>query len=244
MAIARVASQNSKATADATSSVSKAYPGNVTAGNLVVIGVVKFNFLGSDVFLLADISQSAGTATLGAWTLDANVNYNYLSTFWLVVALYSAPVTGSGSCTITVGGGEAGSYFLLGTQEYSGADVSGTRVAGSSTGQNATGAPTTGTVVSGGAGAFVGMLGTNTLYPTTHTPGADFTQIIEEEDGSIHGTGVYEDRLVSVDTTDAADWTAPTEVEWACAVACYKEAAAGGVTIPLMHHQYRMQRVS
>ena len=228
MSLARVVGQASKAVADVATSVSKAYPSNVTAGNLLVLGVVKWNDSGADAFVVGDISQSAGTATLGTFTLDVQLDYNYISAFHIIVGLFSVPVTGSGSCTIQVAGGVAGSYWILGTQEYSGADVSGTRVAGTSTGQAATGAPTTGTVASGGAGAFAGVVGTNTLGATTHTPGADYTQIIEEEDGATHMTGAYEDRLVSGDTTDAADWTAPTLNASACVVAFYKEAAAGG----------------
>lgn len=239
MAIARVASQIAGAVADNTTSVSRAYPGNVTSGNLLVIGVTKYS-PSNDAFVAGDISKSAGTATVGTFTLDASVNYNYSAGDYVAAAVYSAPVTGSGSCTIQVAGAVANSYLFIGVQEYSGADVTGTRVAGASTGQAATGAPTTGTVVSGGAGAFVGALGTVTSGATTHTVGADYTQIAEEENGASHMTGSIEDRLVAVDTTDAADWTAPTTVPYACCVACYKEAAAaGGLAIPVLTRQYR-----
>ena len=225
MAITRASGQAAGTTADNTTAVTLAYPNNVVAGNLLVILVTAFKE-SSDPFVLADISKSAGTATLGAFQLDSSVNYNP-SPAWVNSAVYSAPVTGSGSCTITVGGAPAGSYFVLALQELEGADVTSGRLEGQNTGTGATGAPTTGDVTSAGGAAFMGIVGTNTSGATTHTPDGAFTEIAESEDGSTHMTGSAEDRIVTTGTTDAASWTAPTTVDWAAALAVYKEAAAG-----------------
>lgn len=225
MAITRV--QETGQTTDNSTSVSKASGSNVTAGNLVIVAAIKYSPGSNDPFVVGDVSQSAGTATLGEWTKDVDIIREYTTGEYVAAALFSAPVTGSGSCTVTVGGAVAGSYWALGIAERSGLDVSATRVESTNTGGAESGAPATGTATSAAGALFVGAVATVDTSAATHTPGADYTQIYEEEDGSLHMMGSVEDRIVTGGTTDAADWQAPTTLEWAAVVAVYKEAAAG-----------------
>lgn len=229
MTVARVASQATGAIGDAVTAIACAYPVNVTSGNLLVIMGAKF-VTASDAFVAGDVTKTAGTATIGTVTLDSQVNYDGGSggAAYIASGVWSVPVTGTGSCTMQVGGAAAGSYMLIAINEYTGADVSGTRVEGQNTGTGTTGAPATGNATVTTGGVFLGSLATYTTSATTHTVGADYTQIFESENGSLHMTGSFEDRIVSSTTTDAADWTAPTTAQWCACVVTYKQAAAAG----------------
>ena len=135
------------------------------------------------------------------------------------------PATGTGSCTITIGGALSGSYLLIALEEVSGADVSATRLDGAISASAGTGAPDTGNVASTAGALFFGALGTGTNSATTHTIDAAYTQIYESEDGANNMTGSFGDRIVTGSTTDAASWTAPTTIDWVASLAVYKESA-------------------
>lgn len=233
MSIARIAGQAAGAVADSATSVSKAYAGNVTSGNLLIIVGVKYS-PSNDTFAAGDCTKSAGTATVGTITLDKVNNYNYSGSEYVTVGIWSVPVTGTGSCTMQVGGGVAGSYWIIGIEEVSGADTGASRVEGTNSNQNTSGAPDTGTVASAGGALFVGGLGTVTSGATTHTADGAFTLIYEQEDGSAHMTGSVIDMIVTTGTTDSASWTAPSGPQWAAALAVYKEASGAAATsLPL-----------
>jgi hypothetical protein len=218
--------QKAGGTADNTTSVVVAYPADVVTGDLLVIAVVKYS-PSDDAFVVGDISKSAGTATLGSFTLDQNVNFDFqASSDRMAGAIYSAPVTAGGSCTITVGGAVAGSFLVMSVSEWEGLDTGASRLEDSDTGTGASGAPATATATSAGAALFAGIVLTNYAVVTTHTPGADYNTLFESEDGATHATGSAEYRVVTAGTTDAADWVAPTTSDYACALAVYKAATA------------------
>ncbi len=226
--MAITAGQQGGTPTDNATSAARATASNVTAGNLLVIAVSCFKE-SNDAFVVGDISQSAGTATVGSFSLDVQRNYNYTGAAYLDSAIFSVLVTGTGSCTITVGGAPTGSYWNVAVGEFSsdvgwGAD----RLEDSDFGENTTGAPATGDGTSAGHAVFIGALTTGTSGVTTHTQDAAFTLIDEEEDGLNHATGGGIYRIVTGGTTDAASWTAPTTVAWSAALAVYKETAAGG----------------
>ena len=213
--------QSTGGTADNTTSIAKATGSNITNGNRLVVILHKYS-PSADAPILGDISQSAGTATLGSFAMDCVVSYNFNGTEYLHIAIYSAPITGSGSCTITVGGGVAGCFWIIGLAEINSTEGSIT-FENASTASNATGAPDSGNVSSAGPAIFIGGVGTVTGGATTHTPDAAFTQIFEEEDGANHLTGSNIYRIVGTSTTDSASWTAPTTVKWVAGLAVYKE---------------------
>jgi hypothetical protein len=139
--------------------------------------------------------------------------------------IFSAPVTGSGSCTITVNSSPAATYFDIMLEEYSGTDVTGSRLEAQNTGSSTTGAPATGSASSAGEAVFVGVVATDATTSTTHTAGTGYTDIAEEENGNLHQTGNAADQIVAGATTDTADWTAPTTRQWCASLAVYKTAA-------------------
>lgn len=225
MPISRVASQSTGGTADSSTSVSLAYPGNVTEGNVLVIRVTKFS-PNPDAFVLGDISKSAGTSTLGSFTMDVETGRDIggAPDTWDHVAIYSAPVTGTGSCTIQVGSGLAASYWFMALSEYYGMDRTDSRVSDTASANAASGAPSSGAADSVGYALFAGMVGTDTSGATTHTVGVDFYQIAESENGAANMTGSAADRIVIAATNDAADWTQPTTVQYVAAVVVYRES--------------------
>lgn len=235
MAITQVASQNSGAVADNTTSVSKAFPGNITSGNRIIIVGIKFS-PSNDAFAAGDCTKTAGTATIGSIALDIQVNFNYTGGDYIAVGIWSAAVTGTGSCTMQVGGAVAGSYLLIASDEFTSSIGSITFDTGkTSTGTGSTGAPTASAITpSAYDGLIIGGVGTATAGATTHTPGSGFTQIFEEEDGSAHMTGSAIYRVLT-SGSGTANWTAPTTVPWAVASAAYiEQAAAGGTWGPLL----------
>jgi hypothetical protein len=207
---------------DNSASASRATASNVTSGNLLVIQVTSFKS-SNDPFVVGDISQSAGTATLGSFSLDVQRNYNYTGSSYLNTAIFSAIVSGSGSCTITVGGAPADSYWNLVVGEFSsstGWDSS--RLEDSDYGEGASGAPATGDGTCASSGLFIGGVSLAGETSITITEDSAFSLMDEEENGTLHmtGSGIY--RIVSSGTTDAASWTAPTTEEWSAVLAVYK----------------------
>ena len=229
MTITLVTGQAAGANADDATSIARAFPGNITSGNRIVIGVARFT-PGNDPPVVGDISQSAGTATVGAFTLDRVHNYLYDTGVYLAVALFSAPVTGTGSCTITVAGGPAGCYWNIGIAEFH-SDNGSIAVGNVNSGQGNSAAADSGNVTSIGGAVFVGAMGLASAGAITITPDGTFSQIYEEQDGALHMTGSFIYRIVSSGTTDSASWTV-TSNHWAASVVEYDEPAAGGVTYP------------
>lgn len=209
---------------DGGTSISCSLSSSVADTSLVVVQSSSYR-VDNDPYGTSDCAQTGGTGTAGTITRDVQAIWEYTSGAYASAALYSCPVSSAGTLTFTISSITSGGYTIAAAAEYSGADTSGTRVANTATGQGSSGAPTTSSFASGGAGVFIGCLFTATSGSTTHTPGADYTQIVESEDGSTHSTGGSEDRIVTADTTDAADWTAPTSVPWLAVMAFYKAGA-------------------
>lgn len=233
MAIARVASQASGATVDNSTSMTKAFPGNVTAGNLISVQVQFWSGTTNDPPVLADMAKSAGTATLGTWTLDKVYTVNLLAADYWHTAIYSAPVTGTGSCTVTLSGMPSGSYGAIGVEEYTSADTTASRVVGTNTGTGSNSPMATGTVTSTADAAFVGALISDTYSTPTITPDSPFATIYEEENGVLHSVGSFIDAIQASGVTDAASWSVSGIIlDWQCILVAYKGAAAGGAGNP------------
>lgn len=214
-------------TTDGGTTVSYTFGSNVTAGNLIVVGYGGYRGTTNDPPVVGDISKSAGTATVGAFSMDGVCNYNHEGTNYIGGALYSAIVTGSGSCTIQIAGAPAGSYVWTGVTELNasnGWDASRVEMANNNQ-SGASGGPDAGSLTSVGGAYMAAVCATNTSSNTAHTEDAAWTLVYEVEDGSVHGTGAFIRRIVTVGTTDNGNWTAPTTVQWTACGAVYKEAA-------------------
>jgi hypothetical protein len=226
VAITRVAGQAGGALAGSAASVSKAFAGDVTAGNLLVILVARWSQTVNDPPVVGDISKSAGTATLGAFTLDRVQTQSFAGPQYIHSAIFSAVVAtaGTGSCTVQVTG-NASDAWMLAVAEYTAPAVfNDARLVGVNSVGGASGAPDSGTVTSTGEAVFCGIVSTVTSGATTHTCDAAFTDIYESENGAANQTGNACDRIVGSGVTDSASWTAPTTVPWAAALAVYKSS--------------------
>lgn len=202
----------------------------VTSGNSVLVGCATWwGAGGGETHAAGDLTKTAGTATVGSAVKDVEVTPIDCDGGGAMCnsTIFRIPITGTGTLTLTVLNNGAESLTCV-AQEYSGFDAT-TPLQGSNTGSNTSGAPTTGTVAGTGEGLFFGALGIGTAAAITVTQGADFDSLYEMESGVTFMAGGHEERIVTSDTTDAADWTSPTTERWTAAVGFYQDtvAAAG-----------------
>jgi hypothetical protein len=212
MAIAHVASQGASATGSSVTSISRAFPGNVTVGSLLTIfvGSAKFSI---DDSVAGDLTKTAGTATIGTPTLDAQVQIG--NNLW--AAQWSVLVTGTGSLTLQVANFPADTNMVMYVDEFTG-NWDSTRVEDfDSLGSNAGTLPVGPNMTSVGAALFFGGCRIDALGLTAE---GNFTSVaaVAQETHAIY-------RIVGTGTTDALEWTAPSGATWAIAGAVYKEGA-------------------
>jgi hypothetical protein len=227
MTIAQVASQKASGLGDnlgAGVGVAVAYPGQVTAGNLLLIYGMKFSET-VDPVVVGDLTKTAGTATLGTITLDETQNSNYSGTACEATAVFSVPVTGSGSCTMTLAGATAGAYLFVAVDEFSGVDTTGTRVDGINAGSGNTTAPDTGTVTSTAGALLAAAMANDAGVNEAITEDAAFTLEAESEDGATHAVGSAIFRIVTSSTGDSGSWGLAATRHWSASLAVYKAAA-------------------
>lgn len=230
--------QGGGAAGSPSSTLSKAFASNVSAGSLVVVVGMKYTGGSDDPFVASDCTKSAGTATLGTISLDKTYSYatGVPTNNWQVVGVFSAVVTGAGSLTMQLTDG-ASRYWLIGVAEFSGSwDASRVEDA---TGQGGTAtdgttAATTSNITTAGAGLMVGGISVteNNNHPGSITEDAAWSLVYEDENGSADNCGSMIYRIVSSGTTDAASWTLDSDqLGYAAAAVAYKEAASSGTTI-------------
>jgi hypothetical protein len=209
MSITRVASQGGGVTNNNAATVSRAYPGNVTSGNIVIVACGKYD-PGSTVFLAGAVAKSAGTATLGAFALHAQ-DQNSGDTPHNV-GVWSAIVTGTGSLTLTVTG-SSGSYWVLATDELTATTGFDASRAEATANTNPNGGATSTTQISddmtsAANAAFFGMVELSTgVNVTDLTEDAAFTRVYRETDGTSGTVGTGMIRIVSSGTTDRIEST-------------------------------------
>lgn len=209
-------------------SVTKAFAGNVTAGNLIVIKAGKYNSTTDVTFTSANCTKSAGTATLGTISLDVQVGLasTPASAEYIHVGIWSAIVTGSGSLTMNVASSSS-SFWMIAVNEFEGnwdaARLEDTSTDGTAT--NAVTAASTGAATSAGAALFTAIVGPNQPDNSTITPDASYSAEYEQENGNLYMCGSALFRIVTSGTTDSCDWTIPSNNNgYVAALAVYKEA--------------------
>lgn len=235
MTISQVSGQAGGVTVDGSGTISRAYPSNVTVGNVICVAAGKYD-LSSVTFSAGDVAKSAGTATIGAFTLHATDQNG--SDLPHNVAVWTALVTGSGSLTLTVTG-TAGSYWWLGTDELT-SDVGFDSSREEATAQTnpvggADSTPQfTGNMTSAGGAAFFGAIELSTGSNISDlTEDAAFTRIYREPDGTAHVVGIVMVRIVSSGTTDRIESSSTTtgNVPYIGAGVVLKEIGAAGDTL-------------
>jgi hypothetical protein len=193
-----------------------AFSGNITDGNRIIIAAFKYDSAGA--FTQAHCEKVAGTATLDTITLDREASDNELNRR---TAIWSAEVTGTGSCTIRVYHNNSSGGLVIGVFEISGAGGVPIIKAGNSADAD-TGAPSSGNASSTEAAIFIGCAQIQG-GPVTITPDAAFTTLIEHESDDSVPTGSIIYRIVSGATTDSASFTSPTTVVWVVGLEVYQE---------------------
>lgn len=221
--------------ANSANAVSKAFTSDVTTGSLLVIVGLKFDGSGA-AWSSGDCTKSAGTATLGAIAFDQSVNMTTGGAY-AEAAVWSAIVTGGGSCTMQVGGASSGSYLLIGMGEYGGS-WDGTRLEAANNNSAAPATTTTNadsnSATTAGAGLFIAGAQFTTTSAATIADDGSFVSIYKNETGTDDNGSIIR-RIVGAGTTDTANWTVTgtTTNGWAAVIAAYKEVG-GGPTYPLM----------
>lgn len=244
MAITVDAAQNGGTFVDGGTSVARAFPNNLTAGRMIVMVCAVWDNGGTfGPFVAGNCTKTAGTATIGAVELAVEEIRNTGTTFDISIGIWTALVTGSGSCTMTVGTFPAGSFGWLALMEVS-SDVGwdASRLEASSTGVGNSTTPDSGNASSADEAVFVGAFVGNWPTNSTITPDGAFTTCFESEDGTTHqpGSAIY--RVVTSDTTDSASWTNAASDHWAAALAVFKEAAATAIPVRSQYLDYDYSR--
>lgn len=218
------------------SSRAMAFGSSVTAGNLAIVKVVKYDPSGTpDTFVLGDFVAS-GTATLSDESLDGSQVLD-TGADALHCAVWSALITGNGTLTVTVSG-VAGSYFLLSYEEYShanGWDTNRAGTAASATGSTNTPASGNATVTDEGVlAAIMGTYAAGTEYTEDTAYNQGTPPIFEQDASGDFMNGASASQTVDGGLTDNATWSWPAAGNsWVCLQVPYNVAAAGGIAIPL-----------
>jgi len=207
--------------------------GSVTAGQLVTWQLNYWSDVGEDTLVAGDLTQTAGTATLGTISLDRLDSDPVGGGTYLHTAIYSAIVTGSGTLTLTQAGMNAGSYGLVFSEAFNGT-WDGSRVEDADGATSATDNLTsfaTPTVTSAAAAVFVAVLSWNTGGTGAGLAVDDgaWTDIGVSNDGVNYVPGAASYRIVATGTTDSAGWTGTQDGASyngaSASVVVYKEAA-------------------
>lgn len=207
--------------------------GSVTAGQLVIVSGMKYS-PSADAFVVGDCTQSAGTATLGAFTLDRSDGGDDGSgSAFIYSGKWSAIVTGSGTCTVQIGGAVASSFLLVGAEAFNpsagrtwGANRVGGRVNGALVPTNGTTSSTTGNVTSTEEAVISACLVLANTAANTITPDGAFLTVYENETGTDqNGSDIYQ--IVATGTTDAGDWTHGAANDGtSCSIVAYQQEDA------------------
>lgn len=233
------AAQNGGAFGDSAATVSRAFPNNLQVGRMIVVACAIWDDGQSfGPFTSANCTQSGGTATLDTIAMAVQTSRNTGTTFDIHIGIWSALVTGAGSCTMQVGtfpmGGGSGSFSWLASTEVS-TDVGwdSSRLEASNTNNGSSTNPASGNGTSADDALFFGAFTGNWSTNSGITPDGAFTNCFESEDGTAHQTGAAAYRVTTSGLTDQAEWTTVANDQWAAALAVYKEAPAPATGVPV-----------
>jgi uncharacterized protein (DUF2237 family) len=220
MAIGEVASRRARTFGNAVNSQTLAYPGDVTAGNLLVCGGFTF---------AAGPPTISVTDTRGTSYTVLSFNPNSSETGWIAYGI--AP--SSGANTVTVNPSTASDFLSFSIDEFSGVDPTTPL---SVDGGNATGASgipihsiTTVTVNE----LIIGCMGYDGAT-TTIAPAGACTEIGEHEDNTSDEAHALVFRIVGAPDTYQVNWTLGATRTWQIMAASFREAVVAGTAQPVM----------
>ncbi len=211
-AASEYSSQLNGADKNASGSISAAFPKNVTSGNKVIVTCVSYEHTPATTDL-----SSSGTATIGAWVRDHN---RPGSAGVQGLAIFSAPVTGSGTLTVTFNPGVTGKQMSV--SEYSGVTVSSyLGVTGSN---NGTGAAHTSGSIANTAGSLLIYVASELSMDNQARVCSD-NVIHQQDQGQDNETGVGQYKITNSTPNTLTDTFGTSSVDWYAIYAEYKAAA-------------------
>lgn len=203
--------------------------GAVSAGTTIIVPVVKYNADGANAITAANLTKSAGTATIGAVAKDASIDdVSIISLEKFNGAMLSFAVTGSGTLTMQLaglgnGGTTGGGWALL---NYAGTCAFQATGNNSGTGTGTTAA--TGSMAGTGPQIFVGAMtdygGTNSAI--TPTAPSSATTIAENENGTSSARYNILAFSQGASLTSTCSWSKVESVQWIAIGGVYSDGAA------------------
>lgn len=200
-----------------------AFPGNVTAGNDILVFPGIYSVSSTDEAY--SLSQSAGTATIGAFTEDKQIKFNGNQA---LIAISRAHVTGTGSLTVRLTATASSNiYIAYGINEYSGmatGPVYGTPDSNSGTGT----LESTNAITAFGSGGLIAQISAEASDNDFSYTQSD-TNIFKDSTGSLDMTLQSQDKLTS--GTGPYTLTADTANSWpwASIAVVYKPANVANI---------------
>lgn len=226
-AIANLGSQSATAT-ECTNcdSLALAYPGSVTANNLLVVGGSTYDTAGTTGYTVTD---SVGTSytVFPCTALTGTPN----ATPFIAVGVAG----GSGANTVTVNPtvDNSANQLVFGIGEFSGTatssilDVNG----GSSTGSSTS--PADSLTTTAANSLILGVVGFQSAAAVT--PGGSYTKIAEDQSALDGFNLAY--RVATTATSYTVDWTLGSSQPWSACTVAIKELTGGGGSINFMMRQ-------
>lgn len=186
--------------------------GSVTAGRRVRVAVWYWSNGSDDPLVAGDLTKSAGTATIGTPLLDRQDGGSIGGGAFIRTAIFSVPVTGSGTLTLLLSSLNAGSYGGIGTEEFSstqGWDDTPIVLTGALDAGDTLTSHSSGNVTTTGPAMFFAALswntGINAGLALTGTPA--WVSVGIESDGTLHEPGAGAYQIATFGVTTAARWT-------------------------------------
>lgn len=213
-----------------------AFGSNVTAGNRIVVVAEINENTGTGTGGALTISTASGTATLGTWRQVVQTSNLAAGSFSCLGAIWTAPVTGSGSLTVRAAGGNAANAWQIASAiiEYSGldstdalsaVDVSATSVWNPGTFQIQ--APATNFANELVVGGYFSDGASNTI-----TVGSGFAHLEFSGNSNISEAASEDEDSGAAGSQPTVTWTGATNADKATAVAIFKlPATVGGAAI-------------
>lgn len=196
-------------------SVTCAFPGSVTSGNLLIVAgtIWSATSSGATAVTVTGCSTSFSTAFLGATLLTTSGYRNFI--VWGLAGT-------SGACTLTIDGNGTNDWLSFGIDEFavSGGNTVALDVDGGSS--NSSGTNPNDSITTLTANALIVAALSHLGADTTIAPGASHTAISEQEVDAWHGA---EFRIATTATSYSVNWTLGASREWSVYTLAFKEVA-------------------
>lgn len=220
MAIAELTGQRATTSSGSTSTtLTLAYPGNVTAGNVLVVGG---SVVGNPSYARPSISATGTGAPTTGWRLIVSPGRAGTTGGDARSFIAYAEAGASDACTVSLALNGLASFASYSITEFSGASLSLANTAaayGTSTDPQVSVAAVSGALVLGCA-----MWRLN----TSGTPDGAWVQIGEIENWSTSTTHNLVRQIASSTTTWTPDWTVGSSADWAALAVVLSETSSSG----------------